>query len=241
MNIDKKRLICKDLTLFLRDGKGCYVDITSNLDEMIKYYTNRELSERLGHNLAKWKRWSREYLPPDPLGGMQSGYARQYMPDEAFAVHLGGHLVADLHFAIPDARQVLQDLQAWRSENGFSFSAAITLDTARNREVEPSRHYLIYIAPNRQFRSTRPPFRDAAERSTDFQYLIRGILSTSPLAGSAEGVLEERFVEAWLPESLSRAPVLTEMHPVTLLNITALLKSFVGRLDIEPASYAALQ
>ena len=68
---------------------------------MIKFFTNRELSDKLGIKLAKWKRWSREFLPPDPLGGMQSGYARQYNPDQAFTVFLGGHLVADLKFSIP--------------------------------------------------------------------------------------------------------------------------------------------
>ena len=80
---------------------------------MLKYYTNKTLSSSLGTNLAKWKRWSREFLPPDPLGGMQSGYARQYTPDEAFTVYLGGHLVADLHFTIPAARQILGDLAEW--------------------------------------------------------------------------------------------------------------------------------
>ncbi|MBW2491912.1 MAG: hypothetical protein JRE65_12275, partial [Deltaproteobacteria bacterium] len=53
---------------------------------MIKFFTNRELSDSLDIKLTKWKRWSREFLPPDPLGGMQSGYARQYHPDQAFTV-----------------------------------------------------------------------------------------------------------------------------------------------------------
>ena len=33
----------------------------------MKYYTNRELSRLFDINLATWKRWSREFLPPDPL------------------------------------------------------------------------------------------------------------------------------------------------------------------------------
>ena len=45
---------------------------------MIRFYLNRELSDRLGIRLSRWKRWSREFLPPDPLGGLQSGFARQY-------------------------------------------------------------------------------------------------------------------------------------------------------------------
>jgi hypothetical protein len=80
---------------------------------MIKFYTNRELSEKLGIKLSKWKRWSREFLPPDPLGGLQSGYARQYTLDQAFIVFLGGHLVADLHFSIPETKQIIEELGPW--------------------------------------------------------------------------------------------------------------------------------
>jgi hypothetical protein len=80
---------------------------------MIKFYTNRELSEKLDIRLSKWKRWSREFLPPDPLGGMQSGYARQYTIDQAFIVFLGGHLVADLHFSIPETKQIIEELSPW--------------------------------------------------------------------------------------------------------------------------------
>jgi len=91
---------------------------------MIKFFTSRALSQRLEINLAKWKRWSREFLPPDPLGGMQSGYARQYNPDQAFTVYLGGLLVADLKFTIPEAKQIIQDLQGWLAEKGFYFNAS---------------------------------------------------------------------------------------------------------------------
>ena len=80
---------------------------------MIKFYINRELSAKLAIRLSKWKRWSREFLPPDPLGGLQSGYARQYTIDQAFIVFLGGHLVADLHFSIPESRQIVEDLGPW--------------------------------------------------------------------------------------------------------------------------------
>jgi hypothetical protein len=80
---------------------------------MIKFFTNREASNRLDINLSKWKRWSREFLPPDPLGGMQSGFARQYSPDGAFTVYFGGHLVADLKFTIPEAKKIVKDLHLW--------------------------------------------------------------------------------------------------------------------------------
>jgi hypothetical protein len=77
---------------------------------MIKFYTNKELSQNFNVNLARWKRWSREFLAPDPLGGLQSGYARQYNPDEAFTVVLGGHLLGELKFSVPETKQILVDL-----------------------------------------------------------------------------------------------------------------------------------
>jgi len=88
---------------------------------MVKFYNNRELSDKLDVNLARWKRWSREFLPPDPLAGQQAGYARQYYVDHAFVVYLGGHLVADLGFSIPQARWILSESRDWMKTRGFHF------------------------------------------------------------------------------------------------------------------------
>ncbi|NNK85983.1 MAG: MerR family transcriptional regulator, partial [Desulfobacterales bacterium] len=86
---------------------------------MIKFYTNRELSQKLKINLARWKRWSREFLPPDPLGGIQSGYARQYSMDTAFTVYLGGYLVGELKYTIAEAKKILEELKSWLKEKDF--------------------------------------------------------------------------------------------------------------------------
>jgi len=86
---------------------------------VIHYYLARDLAARLEVNLAKWKRWSREFLPPDPLGGLQSGFARQYSLKEAFQVALGGFLVGDLKFAVHEARLILQDLGPWLKKAGY--------------------------------------------------------------------------------------------------------------------------
>ncbi len=80
---------------------------------MIRFYASRDLSRLLQIPLNRWKRWSREFLPPDPLGGLQSGYARQFSPREAFTVYLGGFLVSGLGFSIPQARQVIKELGGW--------------------------------------------------------------------------------------------------------------------------------
>ncbi len=93
---------------------------------MIKFYTNKQLAERFHINLSRWKRWSREFLPPDPLGGLQSGYARQYNPNEAFILYLAGHLVSGMKFSISEARQILSTLEPWLRQHGFLFNFSST-------------------------------------------------------------------------------------------------------------------
>lgn len=88
---------------------------------MVKFYNNRELADKLSINLARWKRWSREFLPPDPLAGQQAGYARQYYVEHAFVVFAGGHLVANLGFSIPQARWILSESREWMKTRGFHF------------------------------------------------------------------------------------------------------------------------
>lgn len=83
------------------------------------YFDSKYLSASLQINTAKWKRWAREFLPPDPLGGYQSGYARQFSYKDAFRVFLGGYLVSVLRLTIPEARQVLLDLDAWMKKQGL--------------------------------------------------------------------------------------------------------------------------
>ena len=133
---------------------------------MLKFYTNKDLSQILGINLAKWKRWSRDFLPPDPLGGLQSGYARQYNPDEAFKVFLGGYLVSELKFTIPQAKQILQDLNDWLVEYGFYFGISDSSKPAKNATHEVKR-FIIDIYPKRSHHN----------ENSMFFYKISGIVS----------------------------------------------------------------
>lgn len=129
---------------------------------MVKFYSNRELSERLATRLSKWKRWSREFLPPDPLGGMQSGYARQYTIDQAFTVFLGGYLVAELHFTIPEAKQIVQELGLWINSHKTAFVGKTT--------EKPLEDIQVYI-----FKQISSPSDRAA-----FAYLEKKYLSDEP-------------------------------------------------------------
>ena len=116
---------------------------------MIKFYTNRQLSQWLGINLAKWKRWSREFLPPDPLGGMQSGYARQYNLGEAFITALGGHLVGHLKYSVPEAKQIIQDLKSWLRARNF-LAMGMNGKSAGDDPDHPIETYRVFILKDRQ-------------------------------------------------------------------------------------------
>jgi len=183
---------------------------------MIKYHTSRELSRKLDINLAKWKRWSREFLPPDPLGGMQSGYARQYSLDEAFTVHLGGHMVANLNFSVPGARRILEDLHEWLIDNGF-YSGAANSSKTKNGIKEFIRQYIIFIVQ---------------KKNLDFTYNVRGVISTEPEEYRGYEIKEERFVETSLD---SQPPTAAPFEPdnIKVLNITTLLGNFMRKLDLE--------
>jgi len=195
---------------------------------MIKFYTNRELSQKLGINLAKWKRWSREFLPPDPLGGMQSGFARQYSPDEAFIVNLGGYLVANLKFSIPEAKQILKDLNEWLLENGFFF------DGKGNAELDERIHrlikkYRIYILRKKDFHKGK----------YDFHFKIRGIISINPVVLNGFQVVEKRYLETIIGRQPNGSEIVDEAS-VRILNITDILERFVENLGQVRGYYQAL-
>lgn len=154
---------------------------------MIKFYTNRELSQKLKINLARFKRWSREFLPPDPLGGMQSGYARQYSIDNAFTVYLGGHLVGELKYTIPEAKKILEDLKKWLKDNGFYINTENARKTG-NDAKDLVKEYIIFILRE----------NDLKNNSGSFSYRIRGIISNIPVNYNEHSVREERFIEKYV-------------------------------------------
>ena len=195
---------------------------------MIKFFTNRELSQRLDINLAKWKRWSREFLLPDPLGGLRSGYARQYSPNEAFTVHLGGYLVANCKFSIPEAKQVLEDLEDWLGDNGFYFD--VKGSTASPKRVDPLvERYIIFIING-------AGVKDSKAR---FCYIIRGIISNRPIRRNGYDMMQELYTETSIHSDMDPFSGLAT-HTAKMLNITGFLNRFAERLDLDPVHYPAL-
>ncbi len=194
---------------------------------MIKFFTNRELSKRLDINLARWKRWSREFIPPDPLGGMQTGYSRQYHPNEAFNVHLGGHLVSDLKFAIPEAKQILADLQGWLADKGFYFNAKG--GAAFQNGVEALiKEYILFITKER-----------LPDNTYKIRYTVRGIIFQKPVHYQNFEVMEERYTETEIG-LLPDKPVVDGLHVVNILKINVVLNNFVTRMDLDRSCYPAL-
>lgn len=197
---------------------------------MIRFYTNRELAEKLEINLSRWKRWSREFLPPDPLGGMQSGFARQYNPDDGFKVFLCGHIVAGLKFSIPDARIILRDLRGWLNECGFYFISAKNNNLKPDDKKKMVDKYIIYIKKS----AHRPDKND-----TGFSYSIKGLISKKQVQYKGIDIVEERYTEdnMGLPFKTHSIP---EDSSIKLLNITDLLHYFVIRMGLEKQNFPVL-
>jgi hypothetical protein len=153
---------------------------------MLRFYTSRELSRRFNINLAKLKRWSREFLPPDPLGGLQSGFARQYNPDEAFTLYLGGHLMSALKFTIPEARQILSDLHRWLMDNRYYYNFSQSLASKKNEHQTATRYQILIM------RNHNPQLM-----TSGLYYVIRGSIFKRQLDDGPMGILiEERYTES---------------------------------------------
>lgn len=186
---------------------------------MIIYYTNRQISEKLGINLARWKRWSRSFLPPDPLGGMQSGYARQYAFKDLFKVFLGGHLLSHLKLCVTDSQIVLADLSPWLKKNGFLDLRGI--NAADLPRAGQSKRVRIY------FRPLRPK---SAKSGSRFGYLIRTLISVQSNASVSGRRIVETCQETFIHfDMLDGHRFLDDPH-VRMINLGALFDALIEAL-----------
>ena len=175
------------------------------------YYHSKELSKQLGIALAKWKRWAREFLAPDPLGGLQSGFARQFNLKDAFRVYLGGCLVSDLKFTIPETRQVLADLNGWLKKQGF-FQLHTSLEPGSFAQDRFYRIYIISIPPNR------------------FAYTIRAV----NVPASIEVLSTDGHLESYRLESAAGPPdpiASGKMETARVLGVSAIYRRFLECLE----------
>ncbi|CAB1062698.1 hypothetical protein D1BOALGB6SA_7478 [Olavius sp. associated proteobacterium Delta 1] len=187
---------------------------------MIKFHTNKELSQFFSINLAKWKRWSREFLPPDPLGGLQSGYARQYNLDEAFTVFIGGHLVGNLKLTIPEARKILHDLHQWLLDHDFYFDFSGNANP-KNKSVHPVQNYQIAII------STHFPDGNL----TGLRYRVKAIMTSDQVDFNGMPMHQERFIESSI-NALDNEPAQPNAESYRVLNISVLRHTFLSYFQI---------
>ena len=191
---------------------------------MIQFYLNRELSDRLGIRLSRWKRWSREFLPPDPLGGLQSGFARQYSLQEAFHVYLGGHMVADLKYSIPETKIILGDLKEWVTSRYFSYAPPEEQSLVQQSVKE----YRIYIFMN----------RDPTQSVQTYTYRVRRVIDQEKSHGKGTKIVTERYIENWLNEGETavgpdRPETLPHWMTARILHITKVYQLFTEKLQGE--------
>jgi len=73
----------------------------------------RDLAERFNVPLDTAKRWSREFLPPDPTAGRGAGIARMFSADECVILFLAAYLLRNEGYGTVDTQQILEDLTPW--------------------------------------------------------------------------------------------------------------------------------
>lgn len=146
------------------------------------YYNSRYISDALGIKLAKWKRWVREFLPPDPLSGQQSGYARNFNIKDAFHVYLAGYLVGTLSFSISQARQIMSDLGPSLKQRGYQVLHINSL-----WDDQTFFWVLIHQKPDGSFAYIESPDTDPAPSMISAPQVLSEFLSTS-------GFLDARII-----------------------------------------------
>ena len=70
-----------------------------------------EFSKLLGIPHTKAKRYTREFLGPNPAATIQSGHARILTLQETYLVYLGAHLVSDHNFTVHESKIILNNLK----------------------------------------------------------------------------------------------------------------------------------
>lgn len=149
------------------------------------YYKSRHISDALGIKLAKWKRWAREFLPPDPLSGQQSGYARNFNIKDAFLVYLAGYLVGTMDFSIAQARQIVSDLGPSLKQRGYH-----VLHANGPLDAQTSFWVLIHQRPDGSFGYVESPKADETDSA---QAMALATQSLSEFL-STSGFLDARII-----------------------------------------------
>lgn len=190
---------------------------------MIQFYSNRELSEKLGINLARWKRWSRDFLPPDPLGGLRSGYARQYSFKDLFKVYLGGYLLSHLNLTVAEAQRIVSDLSPWLNRNGF------LVLKGRKGSQDPSGLDVVRV-----YAARRQPVNSPG--GIGFGYLVRRTIDTGADVSAVGGQITETHAETSIQIEPAERVAFMQRPDLYLINLSPLVADLVGKLHPQTAA-----
>lgn len=190
---------------------------------MVHFYTNRELSEILDINLARWKRWSRYFLSPDPLGGMQSGYARQYLFKDLFKVFLGGHLLAHLKLPLAQSRRVVTDLSPWLSQAGF-FDLSGPQGGETETVAQGTGYHVFFCAQNPSLSNHRYAFA----------YLIRRTVGIHAARSAPDATITETYEETRIPCQATNAQALLQNPHLYVISLSGLFEHLIAKLVRRP-------
>ncbi len=72
--------------------------------------SNRELFESFKIKDTTWRRWSREFLEPDPDAGLRKGRTRMYNAELAFTVWAGGKMLTEKQMTYEESKDALKEL-----------------------------------------------------------------------------------------------------------------------------------
>ena len=118
-----------------------------------------EFSKLLDIQHTKAKRYTREFLGPDPAVTIQSGHARILSLQETYFVYLGSHLVSDHNFTVHESKIIIESIKPYLIEWGLFPND----DGKFQKKTSEVKSWKVSI-----FRTNKPFF---------FAYLAEGVIS----------------------------------------------------------------
>lgn len=170
------------------------------------YLTARDLSQRFNVPLDTIKRWSREFLPPDPTAGRRAGRARLFDLDEALILKLARYFIRNEGYSISDSRQILNDLKPWFLATGL-FPSRIGPNGLKNM------FYELYIQKK--------------NHEDFFRYDTKKIMTKNEF--EEEGG-KKKFVETYILEPISGQEPLHGLENTKIIRISILVLYSLGSI-----------
>ena len=86
---------------------------------MKKFYSNKELADKLSIPLTKVRRYASIILAPDEEASLQSGKTRKHNLQESFHIYLCSHMITKMGLTMNEVQAILEDISPWLEQNGI--------------------------------------------------------------------------------------------------------------------------